>query len=547
MAAYPAPGRGGLWQSWSVRHEGVDAFDFVIVGAGSAGCVLAARLSENPAVRVLLLEAGPKDHHPLIRVPAAFPKLYDSKLDWGYRTVAQTALGGRQIFWPRGRVLGGSSAINAMMWVRGIPADYDRWAEVAGSNWSYAALLPYFLRLEDHVELDIPDSIHGTDGPLPVSKQRDPNELTLAWLQAADELGIGALAPTLLGPETGVSLVEVNQRRGQRVSAAAAYLQPIRGRPNLVIRTNATTERILIERGIATGVAYRIGRTRLEVSATKEVLLAAGALNSPQLLMCSGIGPAAVLRGLGIDVVYDAPAVGQNLRDHLTAGIALGIKRPVSLANAQSIRAGLTYFATRRGPLSSNICEGFGFVKSDAHLDLPDLELLFVPSLFVNEGLKLTRKHGMTIAAVLLQPESTGEVTIVSNDPSIAPRIDPRYLSDREGQDALRLRIGIERCIEFSRAPSLAREITELVQPPGPLGDETAEASLRDFAQTLYHPVGTCRMGLDVDSVVNEELRVRGIGHLRVIDASVFPTIPRAHTHAPTVVLAERASDLIQA
>lgn len=524
-----------------------EAFDYVIVGAGSAGCVLAARLSENPAVRVLLLEAGPRDSHPMIRIPAAFPKLYDSKLDWGYRTEAQPNLAGRKIFWPRGKVLGGSSAINAMMWVRGVPADYDRWAQIAGANWSYESLLPYFRRIEDTEGFPSADPVHGVGGPLPVSRQRDPNELTLAWLRAAHEIGIGELEPTLSGPETGVSLVSVNQRNGQRVSAAAAYLRPIGDRKNLVVRTGATTERVLVENGDAVAVAYRIGREQRIAAARREVLLAAGALNSPQLLMCSGIGPASMLRSLGIEVVKDVAAVGQNLQDHLTAGVALGARRPVSLANAQSLRAALRFLSTRMGPLTSNVCEGYGFIKSEEQLDLPDLELLFVPSLFINEGLELTRQHGLTIATVLLQPKSTGEVTIVSSDPTVAPRIDPRYLSDSDGTDAARLRFGLAKCIELARAPSLAAEITEPVQPPGPLGDHTIEASLRQFAQTLYHPVGTCRMGSEESSVVDAELRVRGVGRLRVVDASVIPTIPRGHTHAPTVVLAERASDLIQA
>ena len=522
-----------------------ETFDFVIVGAGSAGCVLAARLSEDPKTRVLLLEAGPNDTNPLIRIPAAFPKLYDSKLDWGYRTTPQDHLGGRRIYWPRGKVLGGSSSINAMMWVRGAPADYDSWAARAGSNWSYAALLPYFQRLEDTEGYAVGDPVHGVGGPVPVSVQRDPSDLTNAWIAAAAESGIGPLDATLAGNETGVGLVRVNQRGGKRVSAASAYLVPARKRDNLVVRTNASVEQILIENGRATGVRYLAARADHVVHADREVILSAGAVNSPQLLMCSGIGPGALLHRLGITVHLDQPSVGDNLQDHLTSGVALGGRRAISLARAQSVGSVAKYLVSRRGPLTSNVAEGYGFIKSDTALDLPDLELIFVPSLFVNEGLDIPRAHGMTLAAVLLQPLSRGRIEISSSDPKVAPLIDPHYLSDADGSDAERLRFGIETCIRIASAPSLASEITELVQPPGPLDATTVETSLRHFSQTLYHPVGTCRMGTDDDAVVDGDLRVRGIQGLRVIDASVIPTIPRGHTHAPTLVVAERAADLI--
>ena len=528
-----------------MQSEERETFDFVIVGAGSAGCVLAARLSQDPKTTVLLLEAGPKDRNPAIRIPAAFPKLFDSKLDWGYRTSPQEQLNGRKIYWPRGKVLGGSSSINAMMWVRGAPADYDAWADAAGSNWSYETLLPYFRNLEDSEGFTPNDLTHGVGGPVPVTQQRDPNELTSSWIAAAQERGIGPLASTLLGSETGVGLVGVNQRNGKRVSAATAYLEPARHRRNLTIRANTLVHNILIEDAHATGVAYRSGRTRHEVSARRDVIIAAGAVNSPQLLMCSGIGPGPLLKRLGVAVHADIAGVGENLQDHLTSGVAFGAVREISLARAQSIGSIFSYLISKRGPLTSNVAEGYGFIKSDERLDLPDLELLFVPSLFINEGLDIPRTHGMTLAAVLLQPASRGSVTINSPDASVSPIIDPRYLSDEDGLDASRLRIGIETCINISTAPSLAREITELVQPSGPLDTTTAEQALRQFGQTLYHPVGTCRMGDDAASVVDSELRVRGVTGLRVVDASVIPVIPHGHTHAPTLVLAERAADLI--
>ena len=528
------------------RSDQAEEFDFVIVGAGSAGCVLASRLSEDPTTSVLLLEAGPRDRNPLIHIPAAFPKLFDSSLDWGYRTTAQRNLSDRRIFWPRGKMLGGSSSINAMMWIRGAPGDFDAWANMAGTEWGYESLLPYFLRLEDTEGLTAPDAIHGIAGPMPVTAQRDPNQLTTAWLAAAVERGIGSLTNAQTGFETGVALALVNQRNGRRVSAADAYLKPARSRRNLSVRPGAHVRRIIIESGRATGVAYRSGRSIAHVRARREVILAAGAVNSPQLLMCSGIGPAPLLTSLGIDVITDRSDVGQNLQDHLTAGVAFGARRKVSIASAQSLSSLLRYVITKKGPLTSNVAEGFGYVRSSDVPDLPDLELLFVPSLFIDEGLTVPKAHGLTLGAVLLQPLSRGSVSISSPDPDTAPEIDPAYLSDPDGRDAARLREGIQICLDIASAPSLASEITGLVQPAGPLSDQTIDRSLREFAQTLYHPVGTCRMGTDANSVVDPHLLVRGVERLRVVDASVIPQITHGHTHAPTVLVAERAADLIR-
>jgi choline dehydrogenase len=323
-------------------------------------------------------------------------------------------------------------------------------------------------------------------------------------------------------------------------------LKPATSRRNLSIRTNAQVTRIVIASGRAVGVSLRSGRSERKVRARREVILAAGAVNSPQLLMCSGIGPAPLLASLGIDVVADRRGVGQNLQDHLTAGVAFGARRKVSIANAQSAGSLLRYLMERKGPLTSNVAEGFGFMRSSHAPESPDLELLFVPSLFINEGLSIPKAHGLTLGAVLLQPLSRGSVSINSPDPDAAPEIDPAYLSDPGGRDAVRLREGIELCLDIASAPSLAKEITEIVQPAGPIDNQTAERSLREFAQTLYHPVGTCRMGSDPDSVVDSHLRVRGVERLRVVDASVIPRITHGHTNAPTLLVAERAADLIR-
>jgi choline dehydrogenase-like flavoprotein len=386
----------------------VERFDYVIVGGGSAGCVLASRLSEDASTAVLLIEAGPRDHNPAIHIPAAFPKLFDRHLDWAYRTEPQQHLGGRKIFWPRGKVLGGSSSMNAIMWIRGFSSDYDHWAELVGSQWSYDAVLPYFVRSEQHVDKSDEETVFGNDGPMFVSNQRDPNPLALAWLAAANRCGIPTNANRNAGVEEGVALALVNQRNGRRVSAADAYLHQARKRRNLTVRTDARCLGISFAYRRATGVTFRTDRADHFAEATREVILCAGSLGSPQLLMCSGVGPGDVLARLGIPVVADIPEVGRNLQDHLTAGVALAHAGGGSLADATSLRAALSYLLKRRCLLTSNIAEGYGFIKSRPELAIPDLELLFVPGLFLDEGLTLPKEQGITLGAVLLQPKSTG-------------------------------------------------------------------------------------------------------------------------------------------
>jgi choline dehydrogenase len=503
--------------------------DYVVVGAGSAGCAVAARLSEDAGVRVLLLEAGPPDRKLEIGVPAAWTKLLQSEVDWGFRTEPQEGLAQRRIYWPRGKVLGGTSAINAMMWVPGPAADYDGWAEAGCDGWGYADLLPYLRRT-----------------PLTVSAQRDPSPLTLAFVEAGVEAGIHR-AEALDGAELdGVGLVAVSQRRGRRSSAADAYLKPARGRRNLTVVTGAHAARVLLERGRAIGVSYlRDGRDE-EARAGREVILSAGAVGSPQLLLLSGIGPEGDLRELGIEVAVDLPGVGRNLRDHLVGGVLTKITEPLSLATAETKRNLLRYLVRRRGPLTSNLGEAAAFLRTRRELPAPDLELIFAPALYLDEGLTLPTEHGVTVGAVLLRPGSVGAISLASVDPLAPPTIEPGYLSSEGDLDVLVH--GTKLARRILRMKPFARYLGEELLPgEGAETDEEIGTAVRSYAHTIYHPVGTCRMGADDLAVVDPELRVRGVEGLRVADASVMPTLVSGHTNAAAIAIGEKAADLIRA
>ena len=483
--------------------------DYVVVGAGSAGCVLAARLSEDPATRVLLLEAGPEDRKREIRIPAAFSRLYRSEVDWGYSTAPQKWLEGREIVFPRGKVIGGSSSINAQIALRGHRADYDGWG-VPG--WSWADVLPYFER--------------SAAGPFALTSLRDPSPLTAAFVEAAAELGIPR-SPDLNAPEPeGVAPVEVNQRRGRRWSVADGYLRPARRRPNLSVLTGAHATGILLDGDRATGVAYlRDGRPQ-EARARREVVLSAGAIGSPHLLLLSGL---------------DRPGVGANLQDHLVGGVLASSTSTHTLFAAESPANLLRYLLLRRGMLTSNVAEAAAFVRTRPELEAPDLELVFAPVLFVDEGLVPPPEHGLTIGTIPLQPASRGSVALRSADPLEPPAIDPAYLSAEE--DVRVLLDGVRLARRLLATSALGPHVrAELIPGPAARSDDELVEVLRAKAHTLYHPVGTCALG----TVVDPELRVRGVGGLRVADASVIPRIPRGHTNWPTVMVAEKAADLLR-
>ena len=521
-----------------------DRYDFVVVGAGSAGCVLANRLSENPEVRVLLCEAGPPDRARQIHIPAALTTLFRSDVDWAYFTEPQEQLDDRRVFWPRGKTLGGSSSINAMVWARGVRADYDEWGALAGSAWSYDAVLPYFRRAEHTRGRRFAHT--GRGGPITVSRQRSPRPLTEAYLAAAAQVGLSRNVIPNADDQDGVMPTMVTQRRGRRWSAADGYLRPACRRDNLAVLCDATVTRVVIERARAVGVEYLANGQRTMVRAEREIILAGGAINSPQLLMLSGIGPVDQLREHGLPVVHNAAEVGQNLRDHLVAGIVLDAPGGGTLEEALSIRQLAAYVVFRRGMLTSNLMEAYGFIRSRPSLAAPDVELLFAPVGIVGEGLVPPRPHAVTLGAILLRPRSTGRISLRSADPADPPIIDPGYLRDPDGAVYAALADGLRMCMRIAEQPALAKLVGDIVQPTGDDGPDLADSAIRRYAQTLYHPVGTCRMGNDAASVVDSHLRVRGVRALRVVDASVMPQIIRGHTHAPTVMVAERAADLLR-
>ncbi len=521
-------------------------YDFVIVGAGSAGCVLAHRLSADRAVSVLLLEAGPPDSKMEIGIPAAFPKLFKTEYDWDYTTTPQPGLADRALYWPRGRTLGGSSSINAQMYVRGNAADYDAWSRAGNPGWSWPEVLPAFRRSESNSRGSC--EFHGADGPLSVEDLRDPSPLTRAFLRAAEQAGIKP-NPDLNGEQQeGVSPSQVTQRRGKRASTARAFLAPIRRRKNLMVRTGAQARRIVFDGTRAVGVEYW-GPDGIEQVEAGEVIVSGGAINSPQLLMLSGVGPRAALEGLGIPVVRELDAVGRHLQDHLSVPVIATIYGEGSLLGAEKPVELVRYLLSRKGMLTSNVGEAMAFVRSSPELSAPDLQLIFAPVEFIEHGLQPPPGHGVTCGVVLLQPESEGEISLVSSEPFVRPRIEPRYLSDAGDRDLEVLVAGVRLAREILSAPALSEAVSGEMWPgPGAESDDEMMEFVRRRAETLYHPVGTCRMGPDpADSVVDPTLRVHGIEGLRVVDASVMPRIVRGNTNAPTIMIAERAAELVNA
>ncbi len=518
-------------------------YDYVIVGAGSAGCVLANRLTEDPNTTVLLLEAGGPDTKQEIHIPAAFSKLFKSECDWAYFTEPQPRLNDRRLYWPRGKMLGGSSSTNAMVYIRGNRSDYDHWYELCNKGWSFAETLPYFKKAE-HQERGASE-YHGVGGPLNVADLRCVNPISCAFVEAGMEAGLPRNEDFNGPAQEGVGFYQVTQKRGQRHSAAGAYLKPALKRPNLTVHTQAYVTRLLVDKNRAVGIAYTRDGKAEQARASREVILSGGTINSPHLLMLSGIGPADHLRALNIPVVADLPGVGQNLQDHLMAGVTYALTQPISLASAEGFGNILNYLLLRRGPLTSNVAEAGGFIKSHPDLLAPDMQLMFAPIFFMRHGFDNPPGHGFSIATVLLHPLSRGRLTLRSADPREPLAIHANYLaSDADMQVLLE---GVKLVRELAQAQPFARFRGAEVWPGAHAqNDEAIREHIRNTVETLYHPVGTCKMGNDPLAVVDNSLRVHGVKGLRVVDASIMPAIVSGNTNAPTIMIAEKSADSIK-
>jgi choline dehydrogenase len=516
-------------------------YDYIIVGAGSAGCVLANRLTEDPAVRVLLLEAGGSDKRQEVQIPAAFPKLFKSEVDWNYE--AEGALPDQKQYWPRGKMLGGSSSMNVMEYVRGHRRDYDDWRDLGNAGWGFNEVLPYFRKLENYESGDA--AYHGVGGPLNVTNLRSPNQTTLAFIEAAVEQGIRRNPDVNGAEQEGVSLSPVTQKNGQRWSAADAYLKPAIKRPNLTVLTRAQVQRILFDGRRAVGVEFTQAGQRRTEHARREILLCGGAVNSPQLLLLSGVGPGRHLQEMGIPVLHDLPGVGHNLQDHPAVAVTAHCTQPVTLAGAEKLTHIVNYLLFKKGPLTSNVGEAMAFVKTRPELEAPDVELIFLPVFFMYHGFLNPAGHGFSVGVILLRPESRGYLQLQSTDPLAPLHIQPNTFSC--AQDLAPVVAGIRLARRIMAAPALAPYRGQEVWPgQAAQSDEALLAFIRHRFQTTYHPVGTCKMGLDQTAVVDPRLRVHGLEKLRVVDASIMPTLIAGHTHAPAVMIAEKAADMIK-
>jgi choline dehydrogenase len=532
-----------------------EEFDYIVVGAGSAGCVLAARLSEDPATRVLLLEAGPPDRSPWIHLPIGYGKtMWSPEVNWCYHTDPDPNMNGRRIYWPRGKTLGGSSSINGLIYIRGQREDYDHWAALGNSGWGYDDVLPYFIKAEHNQRGAIP--LHGGAGPLRVSDIGAQHELIEAFIAGAGEIGVPRTDDFNGVQQEGAGYYQLTTHRGLRVSSAKAYLKPARSRPNLRVETGAFAAGLVMQGRRAVGVRWRQDGVMREARCRGEVLLSAGALQSPQLLQLSGIGPAALLQQHGIPVVLDAPDVGENLQDHLQIRLTYECTQPIT-TNDQlrswwgQAKLGLQWALWRSGPLAVGINQGGCFMHALKGPDgrpvaaTPDIQFHVATLSADMAGGKVHPFSGFTFSVCQLRPESRGYVRIRGTDPFEAPSMQPNYLAtelDRRTNVA-----GMQAARAIAEAPSMRPYVKREVKPGPDAADEAALLQFcRDNGATIFHPSGTCRMGVDATAVLDPRLRVRGIDALRVIDCSAMPTLVSGNTHAPVVMMAEKAVDMIR-
>lgn len=527
----------------------VDQYDYIVAGAGSAGCILANRLSTDPAKRVLLLEAGGRDWYPWVHVPVGYFKtLHNPITDWSYKTEPDPGLNGRAIDWPRGKTLGGSSSINGLLYIRGQREDYDHWRQLGNAGWSYDDVLPYFIRSED--QQNGSDQFHGSGGGLSVQNMRAKRDICEALIAAAEEVGVPRNDDFNGAEQEGAGYFQQTARNGRRCSTAVGFLNPVKSRPNLDIVTHALVEKVQINKGRATGITISVkgASHTYELKPGGEVILSAGTIGSPQILQLSGIGPGELLQDLEIPVIKDLTGVGENLQDHLQIRTVFEVNVPTFNEEINSflgrMKIGMQYVFTRGGPMSMGASQVCIFTRSRPGLDTPDIQYHFQPLSADKPGIEMHPFPGITLSVCQLRPESKGRIQIKSPDPRAYPAIHPNYLAtptdQRTAVDSLKF---TRRLVDTTALKPYV--VREHLPGSGIETDEELLDSARNIAHTIYHPTSTCKMGPDAMSVVDERLRVHGIVGLRVVDASIMPAIVSGNTNAPTIMIAEKASDMI--
>ena len=524
-------------------------YSYIIVGAGAAGCVVANRLSADPKNSVLLLEAGGKDWNPLIHVPIGFTKLTTPDVNWGFSTVPQPQMNDREMWYPQGRTLGGSTSINAMIYIRGNKEDYEKWEKQGNKHWGYDGVLPYFRKSENNERLN--NEYHGVGGDMNVTQQTQSNPLTKAFVRSAQEVGIPFNQDVNGAVQDGVTFYDVTQRNVRRESSATAFLNPAKKRSNLTVLTRSIGSKILIENGKAVGLEFIQNGKKCVAYVDKEVILSGGAVNSPKLLMLSGIGPADELRAAGIDVVHDLPGVGKNFQDHMDVYITAETA-PVSYNMEdrpdRAVRHAIQYLLYKTGPVTACVAEAGAFIRSSDKVDSPDIQIHCLPAYVIDHGRKRVKGHGITINTCNLRPKSIGSVKLRNADPTAHPLIDPNFCGDAEGYDWKISMEGFKWGRKILAAEAFAPFIKKEFMPGVDVQDENqVRKYIKEWSKTDYHPVGSCKMGHDDLAVVDEQLRVHGLKGLRVVDASIMPTLISGNTQAPSIMIGEKGAAIILA